>query len=336
MNDKSNAAQAIEKVTIDGDEIWVLPAGPNAPEIPGRPGQRVRGWVVVARLCDPFVLKPDGQQQKLKDSPWARTQIIWALDGRSQNRPLFCLNVEAVPMWLATLTPGKVDADVREKLARYQVQASAVLDDWANGRSRIVRADDNHLLQAVLQLGEGVAEIGHGVTALLEANRQTRQELVHLRDSHSGLRTDVATLKLDHQSLRLEQEKLREDFRNIVPIARPVTKKTKSLLAQYCVELNHGQCTYCRTLVADAVQGALDNFEPDHLYTRTKSDIHSLAPSCKPCNRKLGQPEGRDVRHPDECRMGAAFQAKVRQFEAQIRREKETAPGRQGAFDFIA
>jgi hypothetical protein len=281
MNDKSNAALAIEKVTIDGDEIWVLPAGPDAPEIPGRTGQRVRGWVVVARLCEPFLLAPQRQQEKLESAPWACTTIMVALDGRSQNRPLFCLNVEAVPMWLATLTPGKVNESVREKLARYQVQASVVLDDWANGRSRIVRADDNHLLQAVLQLGEGVAEIGHGVTALLEDSRQTKQELVLLGSGQKHLTDRVTKLE--------EQARIANDAKRKNPSKQTVADHIR------CARWSGGTCSCCqdRSLFDDS--GEFSG-HIDHAIKVSDADSEATWPVCPECNERLKVPAFRQER----------------------------------------
>jgi hypothetical protein len=138
--------KSIETLTITGPEgTWIDQYGylppeaclqklPAIPDVPGFPGRPVQGWMVVARLCEPWELDPQGQQRKLKEAAWAWTEILSVHDASGRRQELFCVNIEAVPMWWATLTPGKVNPELRSKLEYYQQRAAGQLDAWARKR----------------------------------------------------------------------------------------------------------------------------------------------------------------------------------------------------------
>ncbi len=84
-------------------------------------------WVVVKRICEPLGLDYEGQRQRLVKQPWAVTCKIQVTAADSKNYETFCLALDSVPMWLATIQPNKVSVQTREALVRYQRECRDVL-----------------------------------------------------------------------------------------------------------------------------------------------------------------------------------------------------------------
>jgi hypothetical protein len=105
-------------------------------------------WVVLARLCEPFGLRVDGQAEKLRARPWARTQKIWVRDSRGQEQEAVCLNIRSVAGWLFTVHAPKVAEVLREKLTRYQKEcADALADRFLGARAPALPEPKGGLLE---------------------------------------------------------------------------------------------------------------------------------------------------------------------------------------------
>jgi len=83
--------------------------------------QAVRGdgeqvWVVIKQVCEGLGLRDHGQTTKLKNKPWAVTQLIWAtaVDGKAYES--LCLSLDSLPIWLATIDAKRVKPEVQPKL----------------------------------------------------------------------------------------------------------------------------------------------------------------------------------------------------------------------------
>lgn len=112
----------LEKFSFHGDELDVL-----------RDADRV--WISVRRVCEALGVSLQGQLAKLREKPWASIKLILTqVPGDEQRRELAMLDLDSLPMWLATIEPGRVGEGVREKLVRYQREAAAVLRDHFLGR----------------------------------------------------------------------------------------------------------------------------------------------------------------------------------------------------------
>jgi P22_AR N-terminal domain len=113
---------AIVKVPFQGDDIDCA-----------RVGDVVR--VSVRRLCDLLGLDRNAQQQRLRDEdrcPWAVGCVTHltapGADGKSY-RQLF-IDLDALPMFLATVDASRVAASVRAKLVAYQRECAKALRDY--------------------------------------------------------------------------------------------------------------------------------------------------------------------------------------------------------------
>ena len=88
------------------------------------------------------------------------------------------IDLESLPMWLATISPTKVNAFTREKLVRYQREAKAVLSAYFLGTS----ADMPELaaefagIKARLSHVEKVASIYHSMNDTLTESLSVQSE----------------------------------------------------------------------------------------------------------------------------------------------------------------
>jgi antirepressor protein len=90
--------------------------------------------VVIRRVCDSLGLDFSSQLSKLKAKPWATVAMSTTVAEDGKTRELACLDLDALPMWLATIEPSRVKPEVRFKLAAYQKECARVLRDHFFGR----------------------------------------------------------------------------------------------------------------------------------------------------------------------------------------------------------
>lgn len=96
------------------------------------PGGKV--WVSLRRCCENLGLAFFAQLRKMKSKPWACVTEIVTHDSTGRSQAMAMIELDALPMWLATIDARKVDESLREKLALYQKDAARVLADHFFGR----------------------------------------------------------------------------------------------------------------------------------------------------------------------------------------------------------
>jgi hypothetical protein len=121
--------------------------------------QAVRGegetvWVVVRRVCEALGVDDFTQGRKLKGKPWACTSMMLAHDSSGREQVLFCLSLDSLPMWLATIQLSKVKPEARQKLAAYQRECARVLRDHFFGRRQTTDLQTQELLTVVARVVE--------------------------------------------------------------------------------------------------------------------------------------------------------------------------------------
>lgn len=97
-----------------------------------RDGEKV--WVALRRACENLGMDYSGQLAKLKRYDWAGMEMISIPSPGGAQEAAF-LDLEAVPMWLATIDVNRVKEEHRAKLVRYQKECARVLRDYFFGRS---------------------------------------------------------------------------------------------------------------------------------------------------------------------------------------------------------
>jgi hypothetical protein len=136
--------QQMVKFGFHGDELDVIKQGDKL-------------WVSVRRVCEALGIRNHGQQEKLKEKPWACVQMICTHDASGRKQDLFCIDLDGLPMWLATIDTSRVAPEVQPKLVAYQREAAKALRDYFFGGAAInPRMTDLELLlrrhQAVVEL----------------------------------------------------------------------------------------------------------------------------------------------------------------------------------------
>lgn len=122
------SSAAITKVDFHGDAL-------EAVERDGKV------WVAGKSVCRALGVDDRSQQKKLKNKAWAVTVMITAPGTDGKNYQMWCIGLDSLPMWLATIEPSKVAARVRPKLVRFQLEAHRVLRDHFIGRPAELPAD---------------------------------------------------------------------------------------------------------------------------------------------------------------------------------------------------
>lgn len=98
-----------------------------------------RPWAVLRSICGNLGINPDSQRKRLasKDrAPWATTAMMTAVAADGKAREVFCLDVDTLPMWLATIEVSRVKPEARDSLVAYQREAARVLRDHFLGRAQ--------------------------------------------------------------------------------------------------------------------------------------------------------------------------------------------------------
>lgn len=108
-----------------GTEIVAIPFGDD--EILATQDEQGNVRVVVKRICESLGVSVQKQLEKLKRTHWATVTIMVTVDASGDNRETCVIPLDDLPMWLATIAPGRVRPEFREKLKRYQLKARDVL-----------------------------------------------------------------------------------------------------------------------------------------------------------------------------------------------------------------
>jgi len=105
----------LETIEFHGDQLQAI----RTPE-----GQVL---VSVRRICESLGIDLTTQLKKLRASSWARMGIMPTPDERGHVQEQFLLDLNSVPMWLATINVGKVGPEIRPKLELFQVECRDAL-----------------------------------------------------------------------------------------------------------------------------------------------------------------------------------------------------------------
>jgi hypothetical protein len=162
-------------------------------------------WASLRRMCEGVGIDESKQRRKLKNKPWATTDLKSAVAQDGKRRELMMVHLDTIPMWLATIEPSKVKPEVRPKLERYQKEAARVLAEHflpkpraevvpkASGGLAAIRVLNNQVGALIDELEGheqrlGVVEqqvglVGRQVGALVAGQKAARQALLEVERS---------------------------------------------------------------------------------------------------------------------------------------------------------
>lgn len=168
----SESKSLLVSVDFHGDRLEAL-----------RDGERVS--VVVRPVCDALGLDADSQMKRLRRATWATPAMMAVVADDGRSREMMTLDLDALPMWLATIEVSRVKPEIRPKLIDYQRECARVLRDHFFGRRTTAEA---HLLADVVTL---VREQGRQIDAL-----RTTLAALPVASSTNGPVVGKATAKL--------------------------------------------------------------------------------------------------------------------------------------------
>lgn len=149
-------------------------------------------WVALKRMCEALGMAFEPQFTKLKNKRWAGITMIVTPDAKGVEQRTFCLNLDSVPMWLATIDTNRVAPDVASKLEQYQLECARVLRDHffaktGGHQARIVESNERigHLESTIENLKLAMNAISRQLGDLA-SGRCSREAL-------SAIRSTVAT-----------------------------------------------------------------------------------------------------------------------------------------------
>lgn len=87
-------------------------------------------WVAIRPICVALGVDDKTQREKLAARSWATLGQRAALAADGRERELFCIDLDSLPMWLATIDERRVPEGIRPKLIRYQREAKKALADF--------------------------------------------------------------------------------------------------------------------------------------------------------------------------------------------------------------
>lgn len=96
-----------------------------------------RVWISVRRVCESLGIDSKAQRQKLQSEPWVVGDFVPLEAANGVVYPTYCIDLECLPMWLATIPVSRVSPAVQPKLRRYQSQCARILAEHFFGRSTI-------------------------------------------------------------------------------------------------------------------------------------------------------------------------------------------------------
>lgn len=103
-----------------------------------------QGWLSIKAACEAMGIDHRGQKQRLDRAPWATGCVMHLVDEATdgKQREMFCLRIEKVGMWLATIETSRIaDPAARAKIELWQCEAADVLDRWWRGAAFVRPAE---------------------------------------------------------------------------------------------------------------------------------------------------------------------------------------------------
>lgn len=154
-------------------------------------------WVSVRRMCDALGIDEEAQRQKLTNrerTPWATTFVTKAVADDGKLRDVFCLDLDSVPMWLATIDTSRVAEHVRPKIIVYQREAAKVLRAWFFGEAKpTAQLSRTEIARMLLEECERTERLEEANRLLLQQNEKLDAEATFARDVQESTNTVTIT-----------------------------------------------------------------------------------------------------------------------------------------------
>jgi P22_AR N-terminal domain len=98
------------------------------------------GYAAVAPICRALGIDEQAQRRRIERHPvLSKGGAIMATPSGGGMQETFCLRIDLVPFWLATIAPGRVKPELRDELIAFQSECARVLfAHFAEDRSKVL------------------------------------------------------------------------------------------------------------------------------------------------------------------------------------------------------
>ncbi len=175
-------------------------------------GQRVtalwdgnEAWVVVKRICENLGVAPWNQIKKIQENK-AYDNLYHAImvQQPSGAKETFCIHLDALTLWLASIQPGRVKEEVRDKLIQYQRECMTVLTAHFFGKTNTPPSPslDGSTLGALLQQNAALVANINNTSAILNQMYANMQ----------AVEAKVGQVEKGLEAFRKERDDAKEDL----------------------------------------------------------------------------------------------------------------------------
>ena len=84
-------------------------------------------WISIRRICESLDIDVKTQHRKLQESGWARIVTMLVHDASNRQQDALLVDINTLPMWMATVSASRVPEHVRPKLIAYQREKAATV-----------------------------------------------------------------------------------------------------------------------------------------------------------------------------------------------------------------
>jgi P22_AR N-terminal domain/ORF6C domain len=195
QSDREAALVPLEQrhVEIEGEDVLAAWTGQRDVYVPLTP------------ICEALGVAPGAQVRRIRrDDVLAEQLRLLRIDTPGGPQTVQALNLEAVPMWLATLDTARVKEEVRPRLRAFKMwvrqkiwEAFAAEMGWSQATGATPTATDPSRLSL-----EQVAELGRALTTLAE------QQIAFQREQAQAMIEIRGTLSDHEQRLTVQEERM--------------------------------------------------------------------------------------------------------------------------------
>lgn len=133
--------------TINGTEIYAITDNGEV-------------YVPVKPICEALGIDVDSQRNKIKEDILigSTTAIITVVAADGKSREMLCLPLKYTYGWLATINPGKVNQDSRERVIEYRKRCYEVLYDYFAGNMKKTLEANNAEIELLKEINSALSE----------------------------------------------------------------------------------------------------------------------------------------------------------------------------------
>ena len=241
---------------MDENEELLLPQGLTRVELVEFEGDRLTAVILegegaavpVREYCGALGLDVDAQSTRLREHEvLSRGLRVVRVRVGDRMRSVVAILHKYVPFWLATITPGLVKPEIREKLVRYQLEVAEILAGVYGGAAEASRrpVGEEALDPLRQRLADAIREVRIARDALIEARQQT---LADQRQLEQRVAERLGTQDLRFDSMEGVIDALREQIATHTTITGPqqefLSRSIRHLAQRY--QRATGQAIYDR------------------------------------------------------------------------------------------